>query len=176
MANREELILGNLSLAHIIASQIYRRIDGAVDYEDLEQYAILGLIDAVDRRNPDASAKFTTYAGHRIRGYVLDELRRLDICSRPMRKAIKNGLKEDIRLISYHGCVQLKAPESENEDLLDLKTAIKELTQEERRVICYKYYLGLSLNQISKKFNQNYKKTMKIHNNAINKLRRILYG
>ena len=63
------------SLATQIAGKIYSlRTDNEIEFEDYEQYAFLGLIDAVDRYNPDSPASFSTYAGYRIKGSIFNGL------------------------------------------------------------------------------------------------------
>jgi RNA polymerase sigma factor for flagellar operon FliA len=57
----------------------------ALEQEDLLQYGVLGLIDAIDRFSPATGVKFETYAIPRIRGAVLDEVRNLDWVPRSIR-------------------------------------------------------------------------------------------
>ena len=60
-----------------------------MDYEDLVHQGLLGLIDAVDRYNPEYGTQFSTYATVRIRGKVLDYLRSMDWLSRTARHRSK---------------------------------------------------------------------------------------
>ncbi len=59
-----------------------------LDYEDLLSYGNIGLLDAIDRFDPSLGFAFQTYAASRIRGTVLDELRRFDWISRTGREKI----------------------------------------------------------------------------------------
>lgn len=59
-----------------------------LDYEDLISYGNMGLLDAIDRYDPALGYAFQTYAASRIRGTILDELRRFDWISRTGREKI----------------------------------------------------------------------------------------
>lgn len=52
--------------------------DGALDRNDLYHAGVIGLIDAIEKFDPDREIEFTTYAQQRIRGAVYDEIRALD--------------------------------------------------------------------------------------------------
>ena len=86
---RDELIRSHLGLARRIARGYARRVPATVRPEDLEGAALLGLTEAAgrfDERHPDV---FVAFAARRIRGAVLDELRRHDPLSRRGRAAVK---------------------------------------------------------------------------------------
>ena len=57
----------------------------SLESEDMIQYGILGLIEAVDRFDPGTGVKFETYAIPRVKGAILDELRNLDWMPRSVR-------------------------------------------------------------------------------------------
>jgi len=61
------------------------RLPAHIDAEDLRGAGVTGLIAAAKRFNPAQGCSFATYATTRIRGAVLDELRRLDVCTRRAR-------------------------------------------------------------------------------------------
>lgn len=82
---REQLILHHLGLAKYIAGRIKLRAPAHVEEEELLGWAMLGLIDAVERFDPDRDLQFTTYASFRIRGAILDQLRALDWAPRSLR-------------------------------------------------------------------------------------------
>ena len=60
-----------------------------VEYEDLVSYGIFGLIDAIDKFNMDKEVKFETYASLRIRGAILDQIRKMDWIPRTVRQKQK---------------------------------------------------------------------------------------
>ena len=57
-----------------------------VEYEDLVSYGIFGLIDAIDKFDPGKDVKFETYASLRIRGSILDQIRKMDWIPRTVRQ------------------------------------------------------------------------------------------
>ena len=68
-----------------------------VEYEDLVSYGIFGLIDAIDKYDPKKEVKFETYASLRIRGAILDQIRKMDWIPRTIRqkqKKIETVMKE----------------------------------------------------------------------------------
>ncbi len=62
---------------------------GALEKEDLVQFGVLGLIDAIDRFRPEVGVKFETYAIPRVRGAILDAVRNLDWVPRSVRSSAR---------------------------------------------------------------------------------------
>ena len=60
-----------------------------VEYEDLVSYGIFGLIDAIDKFDRSKDVKFETYASLRIRGAILDQIRKMDWIPRAARQKQK---------------------------------------------------------------------------------------
>lgn len=60
-----------------------------IEIDDLVNAGVIGLIQAVDRYDPERKNKFITYAVYRIKGAVLSELRSRDFLSRDNRKKIR---------------------------------------------------------------------------------------
>jgi RNA polymerase sigma factor for flagellar operon FliA len=83
---REELSMHYLYLVGYIYGRIAINLPPHIDREDLEHQGIIGLLSALDHFDPDKGVKFETYASIRIRGSVIDYLRKQDILSRPLRK------------------------------------------------------------------------------------------
>jgi RNA polymerase sigma factor FliA len=73
---REELILGNLTLVRHILGRLAVRLPRGTDLDNLEAAGVLGLVEAANRFEPDRGITFKTFAYTRIRGAILDELRR----------------------------------------------------------------------------------------------------
>ena len=72
-----------------IASRFARRLPSSVLFDELVSAGSLGLIDAVDKFNPDKHVSLKTYAQYRIKGAILDELRSMDWLPRSIRKKIR---------------------------------------------------------------------------------------
>ena len=83
---RNELVMRELPQVYYIASRIAERLPKQVDIEDLVQAGVLGLLDACRNFDVSKDAQFTTFAKFRIRGAILDSLRKLDWGSRTLRK------------------------------------------------------------------------------------------
>jgi len=96
-ALREELILRHVPLVHYTLGRMGISSSLGMEYEDLVNQGLLGLIDAVDRFSPQYGAQFSTYAILRIRGKVLDYLRTQDWLSRTGRqraRMVQNAISE----------------------------------------------------------------------------------
>lgn len=83
---REQLILEYSSLVKIVAGRLRMYLGGNLEYEDLVSYGIFGLIDAIDKFDLDKEVKFETYASLRIRGAILDQIRKMDWIPRTIRQ------------------------------------------------------------------------------------------
>jgi RNA polymerase sigma factor FliA len=83
---REQLILSHLPQVRRIARRIRARLPRSVSLDDLVSTGVLGLISAIDRFDRLQNAKLLTYAEYKIRGAILDSLRRLDWVPRKPRK------------------------------------------------------------------------------------------
>ena len=88
-AIKEKLILEYAPLVKLVAGRISIHIGQYVDFDDLISYGIFGLIDAIDKFNMDKGVKFETYASLRIRGEIIDNIRRLDWIPRTLRQKSK---------------------------------------------------------------------------------------
>ncbi len=83
---REQQIVNYLPLVKYIAMRILNRLPSHVELDDLINYGIIGLMDAVDKFDKSRGVKFKTYAELRIRGAILDGLRELDWVPRSYRR------------------------------------------------------------------------------------------
>lgn len=84
--NRNAMILEYYSLVKSIAYRLVSRFPSNVDVEDLITVGTLGLIDAIDRYNPERQDSFKAYAELRIRGAIIDALRQQDWVPRSQRQ------------------------------------------------------------------------------------------
>jgi len=75
---REQQILEMVPYVKYIVQRIAFRLPPHIETDDLVNAGILGLIDAMNKFNPDREVRFKTYAENRIRGSILDELRSQD--------------------------------------------------------------------------------------------------
>ena len=75
---REKLILEYAPLVKLVAGRLSMYLGYNVEYDDLVGYGIFGLIDAIDKFDSMKAVKFETYASLRIRGAILDQIRKMD--------------------------------------------------------------------------------------------------
>ncbi len=87
---REKLVLESVPLVHFILRRLGITPEIGPDYEDLVHQGLLGLIEAVDHYDPTFGTHFSSYASTRVRGRVLDFLRRADWMSRSARKRVRS--------------------------------------------------------------------------------------
>ena len=94
---REKLILEYAPLVKLVAGRLSMYLGYNVEYDDLVSYGIFGLIDAIDKFDSMKAVKFETYASLRIRGAILDQIRKMDWIPRTIRqkqKKIDAAMKE----------------------------------------------------------------------------------
>ncbi|GMU78352.1 MAG: RNA polymerase sigma factor WhiG [Acidimicrobiia bacterium] len=82
---RERLILHYSPLVKFVAGRVAAGLPQSIEQADLVSYGIFGLIDAIDKFDPDRGFKFETYAISRIKGAIIDELRSIDWVPRSVR-------------------------------------------------------------------------------------------
>lgn len=95
---REQIILEYAPLVKVVAGRLSMYLGYNVEYEDLVSYGIFGLIDAIEKFDMQKDVKFETYASLRIRGAILDQIRKMDWIPRTVRQKQKK-IDEAIRNI-----------------------------------------------------------------------------
>ncbi len=86
---QEEIVRKYLYLVKFVIRKMNVTPPRELDYEDMVSNGKMGLLDAIDKFDPSRGFTFQTYAASRIRGAVLDELRRFDWISRSGREKIQ---------------------------------------------------------------------------------------
>jgi RNA polymerase sigma factor for flagellar operon FliA len=95
---RETIIVEYAPLVKVVAGRLSMYLGYNVEYEDLVSYGVFGLIDAIDKFDPGKDVKFETYASLRIRGAILDQIRKMDWIPRTVRQKQKK-IDEAIRQV-----------------------------------------------------------------------------
>lgn len=95
---REQIILEYAPLVRVVAGRLSMYLGYNVEYDDLVGYGIFGLIDAIDKFDAAKDVKFETYASLRIRGSILDQIRKMDWIPRTVRQKQKK-LDEAIKRV-----------------------------------------------------------------------------
>src|SRR3989475_12456850 len=158
--------------------------------DDLESAALIGLIDAVDRFQPERGVPFEGYASLRIRGAVLDEVRRVDELGRAdrrrQREAAAQGEEGSYqRTVSldeliengYHGGAEQDelAERYEAEDLrMRVRSAMACLPPRQREVLERYYGQSLTLREAAPRVGISEARACQLHGRAIQNLRREL--
>ncbi len=86
---KQELIIKYLPLVKEIARRMSLGLPGHIENDDLISWGVLGLLDALGKFKPEMGSKFKSYAALRIKGAILDELRRFSWAPRSLMQNIK---------------------------------------------------------------------------------------
>ncbi len=82
----EQLILEHMPLIRYIVNRIAVRLPSHIDLDDLHSTGVIGLMDAIEKYDPEKNCKFKTYAEFRVKGAILDQLRSMDWVPRSVRQ------------------------------------------------------------------------------------------
>lgn len=118
---REQLILEYANVVNLVAGRLSMYLGYTVEYDDLVGYGIFGLIDAIDKYDMTKNVKFETYASLRIRGAILDQIRKMDWIPRTLRQKQKRMDEAAAKLEAANG-----RPATSNEIAEELGIAIEE--------------------------------------------------
>jgi RNA polymerase sigma factor for flagellar operon FliA len=119
---RNELAMQELPQVYYVAARIRERLPRHVSMEDLVQAGVIGLLEACRSYDCSKDAQFHTFAKFRIRGAILDSLRKLDWGSRTLRRQGREITSSIARLESSLGRHPL-----EEEIAADLQMRLDEL-------------------------------------------------
>jgi len=121
---RDTLIVHYSPLVKYVASRVAVGLPQNVEQADLVSYGMFGLIDAIDKFEPDRGFKFETYAIARIKGAILDELRSIDWVPRSVRAKVRQIEKAYAKLESLQ-----HRPPSDDELAAELRWTHDQLQQ-----------------------------------------------
>ncbi len=99
---QREMVLANVPLVEHIVNRVSAGLPGSHSRDDLVQTGILGLISATVRFDPEAGTAFSTFAGRRIEGAVIDLLRQTDWAPRSVRSAARELAATEERISTDH--------------------------------------------------------------------------
>lgn len=99
----DALVDQHAELVHKIAYHLSARLPASVLVDDLIQAGLIGLMDAASHYDPSQGASFETYAAIRIRGSMLDELRRNDWAPKSVHRKARDILKAVNKIESRTG-------------------------------------------------------------------------
>lgn len=126
VAHKEQIIEQYIPLVKYIASRIMVGRNTYIEYEDLVSYGLIGLMDAITKFNPERGIKFSSYASIRIKGSMIDEIRK----ARPISKGAMD------KLAKYNESVErlqttLQREPTVDEIAVDIDTSIAEVMEVE---------------------------------------------
>ncbi len=151
---KQKIIVNYSNLVHYVINNSKFANLNVVDEKDFFQFGIEGLSEAIDRFDPDYGTKFETYAIQRIRGKIIDELRKLQI--KPRSNFDEQGnlrytnisldkTNDDREGYSFYEVIPAETASPEETHEFNKKkellvNAINELSERERLILTLYYY------------------------------------
>lgn len=175
MTDRDRRIVDNLAIARVVAKRIYRRFGRLAELEDFEQQAMLGLIDASDRFDPDAGAKFSTWA------FRVCHQRCLTLIQTDVARAAKGRVMRKLGEHDVH-VVDQRAPRPDqiaqaNEEIggapRSIAAAMARLTDRQRQILEYRYK-GETLRRIGRRLGVTRQRIRQIELKATARVRELM--
>ena len=170
-------------LVWYVVNRVKPRLPVSVSDEELFAAGMYGLMHAARSYDQDRGAGFKTYAYHRIRGAILDELRRLDFLPRSLRDRARAAGEDAPAVVAIptdeDGHESLASVPvgytSEARDLHEvLQQAIEALPERMRQVMVLYYQEGFKMREIGEHLSLTESRVSQIHSNAVARLRRAM--
>ncbi|MBI9073174.1 MAG: sigma-70 family RNA polymerase sigma factor [Melioribacteraceae bacterium] len=181
---KKQIMVNYTNLVHYVIHHSKFINLNIVDERDYFQFGVEGLSEAIDRFDPDYGTKFETYAIQRIRGKIIDELRKLQIKPRSQNTEDKVSFRNISLDSSYDGEEGYslnevipsdgKTPDElvhKDEQKEILVRCIKNLPERDRTVIALYYYENLNYNEISEILDITISRVSQIHSKIIKELK-----
>ncbi len=186
-ALKREIILRYINLVHYVIRKSHLSANNILDERDFFQFGIEGLSEAVDRFDPDYGTKFETYAIQRIKGKIIDELRKIQSKLKTSEEENKNSqypqnVSMNNQIEDEDGGYQLsevipdqqttQLDEVENREMKELLIkALKQLNERDRLIISLYYYENLNYQEIAELMKITVSRVSQIHTKIINNLK-----
>ncbi len=181
---KKKLILTYSNLVHYVIynSRLYQQ--GILDSKDYFQIGVEGLSEAIDRFDPEYGTKFETYAIKRIRGKIIDTIRKIkhrttivDTQNSPNYYndvSLTNMVDKDDTMLYEMLPSEEKTPEDlveKDEEKLLLVEELKKLKERDRLVITLYYYENLNYKEIAEVLGITVSRVSQIHSRLMKKLK-----
>jgi RNA polymerase sigma factor for flagellar operon FliA len=186
---KRQIMLTYSNLVHYVIYHSKFFNQDILDDGDFFQFGIEGLSEAIDRFDPDYGTKFETYAIQRIRGKIIDELRKVQI--KPRSKPDPNSETQ------YYSNVSLNKPYNKEDGYMLYETipddidepdetlekveekqllvdTIKTLEERDRLILSLYYYEGLNYREIADMLNITVSRVSQIHSKILKTLKKKL--
>ncbi len=185
-ALKKEIIMKYLNLVHYVIRKTPLSKNQVLDERDFFQYGIEGLSEAVDRFDPDYGTKFETYAIQRIRGKIIDELRKLQskfkteegdqtVDNYYTNLSINNQIDDEDGYTLAEVIPNDQLTQSEEVEKNEMKeilfNALKGLNERDRLIISLYYYENLNYQEIAKLMNITISRVSQIHSRILKNLK-----
>lgn len=182
---KRQIIMNYTNLVHYVIHNSKFISLNVVDDRDYFQFGIEGLSEAIDRFDPEYGTKFETYAIQRIRGKIIDELRKIQIKPRSSSNGENEIVYSNVSLNNSYddedGYMLYEVIPNEGElpdEIIDkneakelLVSAIKELEERDRLVLTLYYYENLNYKEIAQVLNITVSRVSQIHSKIIHELK-----
>lgn len=180
---KKQIVLRYSNLVHYVIQHSRFPRPSVIEDKDFYQFGIEGLFEAIDKFDPNYGTKFETYAIPRIKGKIIDEIRKLQIKPRSENP-------DDVRYVNVSLNDELSGEEGfplyetipsdsktpseifdKNEEKEMLLEALKKLNERDRLLLTLYYYENLNYQEIADVLNISVSRVSQIHSKIINKLR-----
>lgn len=159
----------HIPLVHRLARQLCGFTNGALDYDDLAQEGMIGLIKAADRFDPSRGVQFITYAYLAVRRHLLRVINRQSEAPLSLDAPAADGLPP------LGETIAAPAP-GDSADLCDVRALVDRLPDPQRRVIVWRYWEGLSLREAGGQIGVSGEWARRIEQKALQSLRQMMEG
>lgn len=183
-AVKKQIMVNYTNLVHYVIHNSKFMNLNVVDEKDYFQFGVEGLSEAIDRFDPDYGTKFETYAIQRIRGKIIDELRKLQIKPRSLNPETDIQYKNVSLNYSYDGddgyqLYEVLPSEAEQPDEILQKDEQKEilikliqsLNERDRLIISLYYYENLNYKEIADTLGITVSRVSQIHTKIIKEMK-----
>ena len=185
---KKQIMVNYTNLVHYVIHNSKFMNLNVVEEKDYFQFGVEGLSEAIDRFDPDFGTKFETYAIQRIRGKIIDELRKLQIKPRANyqnqdpNKVVYRNVSIDQPFDSEDGFTlsdiipsEYELPDDEYHALERkelLVNAIKDLNERDRLIITLYYYEHMNYKEISKILDITVSRVSQLHSKIMKELKK----
>lgn len=183
---KQQIMINYTNLVHYVIHHSKFVNQSVVDEKDYFQFGIEGLSEAIDRFDPDYGTKFETYAIQRIRGKIIDELRKLQIKPRIpgldktqqvnyRNLSLTQSVDNDDGYMLYEVIPNETTPPDDkiykDEEKAILLKVLKRMNERDRLIITLYYYENLNYKEIADVLNITVSRVSQIHSKILKELK-----